>query len=68
VRELIAAAGVPVLGPAALFRRQGRHRAQLVVRSAEREPAIAAVRQAVEAVAGDRDHQAVSYAVDVDPQ
>jgi primosomal protein N' (replication factor Y) len=68
VRQLIAAAGVPVLGPAPLFRRQGRHRAQLVVRSGEREPAIAAVRQAVEEVAGNRDHQAVSYAVDVDPQ
>jgi primosomal protein N' (replication factor Y) (superfamily II helicase) len=68
VRELIADAGVPVLGPAPLFRRQGRHRAQLVVRSSEREPAIAAVRQAVESVAGDREHQTVSYAVDVDPQ
>ena len=68
MRELIADAGVPVLGPAPLFRRQGRHRAQLVVRSGEREPAIAAVRQAVESVAGAREHQAVSYAVDVDPQ
>jgi primosomal protein N' (replication factor Y) len=68
LRELIAEAGVPVLGPAPLFRRQGRHRAQLVVRSGEREPAIAAVRQAVETVAADRDHGAVSYAVDVDPQ
>jgi hypothetical protein len=38
------------------------------VRSGEREPAIAAVRQAVESVAGDREHQTVSYAVDVDPQ
>ena len=54
VRELIEAAGVPVLGPAPLFRRQARHRAQLVVRSREREPAIAAVRAAVEAVAADR--------------
>ena len=68
IRELISDAGVPVLGPAPLFRRQGRHRAQLVIRSAEREPAIAAVRQAVEAVASDRDRHEVSYAVDVDPQ
>jgi hypothetical protein len=38
------------------------------VRSVEREPAIAAVRQAVEAVSSQRERQAVSYAVDVDPQ
>ncbi|MGH2743452.1 MAG: replication restart helicase PriA, partial [Thermoleophilaceae bacterium] len=31
VRELVAGAGVPVLGPAPLFRRQARVRAQLVV-------------------------------------
>ena len=54
--ELIEAAGVPVLGPAPLFRRQARHRAQLVVRSRERAPAIVAVRAAVEAVAADRRH------------
>jgi primosomal protein N' len=59
---------VPVLGPAPLFRRQGRVRAQLVVRSRERQPAIAAVRDAVEAVAADRAHAAVAFAVDVDPQ
>jgi primosomal protein N' (replication factor Y) (superfamily II helicase) len=68
VRELIEAAGVPVLGPAPLFRRQARHRAQLVVRSREREPAIAAVKAAVEAVAADRGHGAAAFAVDVDPQ
>ena len=59
---------MPALGPAPLFRRQGRHRAQLVVRSAERAPAIAAVREAVEAVAAERAHAAASFAVDVDPQ
>jgi primosomal protein N' (replication factor Y) len=68
VRELIEAAGVPVLGPAPLFRRQARHRAQLVVRSRERAPAIVAVRAAVEAVAADRRHGAAAFAVDVDPQ
>jgi primosomal protein N' (replication factor Y) len=68
IRELVAAAGVPVLGPAPLFRRQARQRAQLVIRSREREPAIAAVRDAVEAVAADRAHTAVAFAVDVDPQ
>ena len=57
-----------MLGPAPLFRRQGRYRAQLVIRSAEREPAIAAVREAVETVAADRAHAAAGFAVDVDPQ
>jgi primosomal protein N' (replication factor Y) (superfamily II helicase) len=68
IRSRVADAGVPVLGPAPLFRRQGRMRSQLVVRSRERQPAIAAVRDAVEAVAADRAHAAVAYAVDVDPQ
>ena len=68
VRAAVEAAGVPVLGPAPLFRRQGRHRSQLVIRSRERAPAIVAVRDAVERVAGDRAHAAASFAVDVDPQ
>jgi primosomal protein N' (replication factor Y) len=68
VRARMAAAGAPALGPAPLFRRQNRHRAQLVVRSRERDPAIAAVREAVEALAGERAHPGVSFAVDVDPQ
>jgi primosomal protein N' (replication factor Y) (superfamily II helicase) len=68
VRDGIAARGVPVLGPAPLFRRQARHRAQLVVRSPERAAALAAVRETVEAVAAGRAHAAVAFAVDVDPQ
>jgi primosomal protein N' (replication factor Y) len=68
VRELIEAAGVPALGPAPLFRRQGRHRSQLVVRSRERDKAIAAVREAVEQVAAGRAHAHAAFAVDVDPQ
>jgi primosomal protein N' (replication factor Y) (superfamily II helicase) len=68
VRSRITARGVPVLGPAPLFRRQGRHRAQLVVKSPERAPAIAAVRAAVEGSAADRKLRGASFAVDVDPQ
>jgi primosomal protein N' (replication factor Y) (superfamily II helicase) len=68
VRERVAAAGVPALGPAALFRRQGRYRAQLVVRARDRRAAIDAVRNAVEAVAAERTHGTASFAVDVDPQ
>ena len=67
VRDLIDLPGASVLGPAALFRRKGRERAQIVVKSAERGPAITAVRRAVEkASAGG--HAGVSFAVDVDPQ
>jgi hypothetical protein len=39
-----------------------------VIRSREREPAIAAVRAAVEEVAADREHGLAAFAVDVDPQ
>src|SRR3954454_4291099 len=56
IRERMEAAGTPVLGPAPLFRRQGKLRAQLLIRSRERAPAIDAVRDAVEAVAADRAH------------
>jgi primosomal protein N' (replication factor Y) len=68
VRERLETAGVPALGPAPLFRRQNRHRSQLVIRTPERATAIAAVRDAVDAVAANRAHSAVAFAVDVDPQ
>ena len=63
------AAGVPVLGPAPLFRRQGRERAQLVVKRRDRAPAIAAVRDGGRGGGGrPRARRSVSFAVDVDPQ
>jgi primosomal protein N' (replication factor Y) (superfamily II helicase) len=68
IREHLAGAGVQALGPAPLFRRQARHRTQLVIRSQDRVAAITAVRDAVEAVAATRAHASASYAVDVDPQ
>jgi primosomal protein N' (replication factor Y) (superfamily II helicase) len=68
VLERIRAAGVHALGPAPLFRRLGKHRAQVVVKTREREPAIAAVREAVQAVSADRSHREATFAVDVDPQ
>ncbi len=68
VRELIDLPAGTVLGPAPLFRRKGWERAQLVIKSPEREPAIAAVRRAVEAVSAARAHSGVTFAVDVDPQ
>ncbi len=68
VRRLIDAPGVAVLGPAPLFRLKGRHRAQLVVKAADRSAGIAAVRSAVESVSSSAEHRGASYAVDVDPQ
>jgi primosomal protein N' (replication factor Y) len=68
IRELITLEDAQLLGPAPLFRLQGRERAQLVVKSADRHAAVAAVRGAVEAVAADRRHKGVAFAVDVDPQ
>jgi primosomal protein N' (replication factor Y) len=68
IRDRLVAGDVPALGPAPLFRRQARHRAQLVIRSPERAPAITAVREAVEEVAAMREHAHASFAVDVDPQ
>ena len=68
IRDRVLAAGVPALGPAPLFRRQARHRAQLVVRTPDRARAITAVRDAVETVAAMREHAHASFAVDVDPQ
>jgi primosomal protein N' (replication factor Y) len=68
IRDLVSGAGVPALGPAPLFRRQARQRAQLVIRSPDRTAAIAAVRAAVEQVAARREHASASFAVDVDPQ
>ncbi len=68
IRALVDPAVARVLGPAPLFRRNGRERAQLVVKAADRSAGIATVRRAVETVAGDRAHKGAAYAVDVDPQ
>jgi primosomal protein N' (replication factor Y) len=68
LRELIALDEAQILGPAPLFRLQGRERSQLVVKAADRAAAVRAVRHAVEQVAADRRHKGVALAVDVDPQ
>ena len=70
--EIAAAAaparGATVLGPAPLFRLRGRHRSQVVVKAHDRAAAIAAVRSAVDRAANAREHRAVAFSVDVDPQ
>jgi primosomal protein N' (replication factor Y) len=68
LRELIALEDAQILGPAPLFRLQGRERSQLGVKAADRAAAVRAVRHAVETVAADRRHKGVALAVDVDPQ
>jgi primosomal protein N' (replication factor Y) len=68
LRSLIALEDAQVLGPAPLFRLQGRERSQIVVKAQDRSAAVSAVRAAVEQVAGERAHKGVAFAVDVDPQ
>jgi primosomal protein N' (replication factor Y) len=57
-----------LLGPAPRFRLRGRERRQLLIKAGEREPAVAAVRTAVEGLAADGGLRGVALGVDVDPQ
>jgi primosomal protein N' (replication factor Y) len=57
-----------VLGPAPLFRLRGKDRWQVVVKTAERPVAVRATGAAVESAARRREHRAVAFSVDVDPQ
>jgi primosomal protein N' (replication factor Y) len=68
LRDHIDGAPAVVLGPAPLFRLRGRARSQLVIKAADRAPAIAAVGAAVERVAAGAAARGVSVSVDVDPQ
>ena len=56
------------LGPAPRFRLRGRERRQLLVKAGDRGSAVAAVRGAVENLAGSRALRDVSLSVDVDAQ
>jgi primosomal protein N' (replication factor Y) len=68
IRERLAVPGAIALGPAPLFRLRGRERAQVVVKTSDRQAAIAAVGATVAAVAADRAHADAAFSVDVDPQ
>jgi primosomal protein N' (replication factor Y) (superfamily II helicase) len=57
-----------VLGPAPLFRLKDLYRSTLVVKASDREPAVAAVGEAVRSAARERTLRGVKLAVDVDPQ
>jgi primosomal protein N' (replication factor Y) len=67
IHERIVVDGAAVLGPAPLFRLRGRFRSQVFVKATDREPAIAAVGRAVDAVAPAAARRGVSVSVDVDP-
>jgi primosomal protein N' (replication factor Y) (superfamily II helicase) len=68
VRARLDGAAGAVLGPAPLFRLRGRERSQVVVKAADRGPAVAAIGAAVAHAAGERAHRVASFSVDVDPQ
>jgi primosomal protein N' (replication factor Y) len=60
--------GARLLGPIPLFKRQGLERAQIELKGIEREPIVAAVRDALRLVAVSPAGRDVKFAVDVDPQ
>jgi primosomal protein N' (replication factor Y) (superfamily II helicase) len=60
--------GSELLGPAPMFRVRNRHRRRILIKSRDREGAVAAVRETVERRAGDRSLREVAIGVDVDPQ
>jgi primosomal protein N' (replication factor Y) (superfamily II helicase) len=57
-----------LLGPAPLFRRRGRHRRRLLVKSLHRTAAVDAVRDAISAAVEGRALREVAVSVDVDPE
>jgi primosomal protein N' (replication factor Y) len=71
LRDLVAErlpAADELLGPAPLFRRRGKHRRRLVVKSERRPAAVEAVREAVDAAVSGRALRDIAVSVDVDPQ
>jgi len=60
--------GARALGPAPRFRLRGRERRQVLVKANERAPAVAAVREAVDAAARSRRLRDLSVSIDVDAQ
>jgi primosomal protein N' (replication factor Y) (superfamily II helicase) len=64
----LRAAGIDVLGPAALFRLRGRERQVLVLKVTDRASAVALVGKTIDLAARARSHAGVNFSVDVDPQ
>jgi primosomal protein N' (replication factor Y) (superfamily II helicase) len=61
-------AGSELLGPAPRFRRRGRYRRRLLIKTGAGERAAAAVQEAVDAAVGSGELAGINLAVDVDPQ
>ena len=57
-----------LLGPAPMFRVRNRHRRRILIKAADREGTVDAVREVVERRAADRSLREVAIGVDVDPQ
>jgi primosomal protein N' (replication factor Y) len=57
-----------LLGPAPMFRVRNRHRRRILIKAADRERTVAAVRTVVERRVADRSLREVAIGVDVDPQ
>ncbi|MGE0067124.1 MAG: primosomal protein N' [Solirubrobacterales bacterium] len=57
-----------LLGPAPMFRVRNRHRRRILIKAADRERTVAAVRTVVERRVAERSLRDVSIGVDVDPQ
>jgi primosomal protein N' (replication factor Y) (superfamily II helicase) len=57
-----------LLGPAPMFRVRNRHRRRILLKAADRDATLAAVRTAVERLVADRTLRDVAISVDVDPQ
>ena len=68
LRDAIALPASTVLGPAPLFRLRGLERFQLVLKTHQRDAAIAAVRGAVEQFALTASRRGIKISVDADPQ
>jgi primosomal protein N' (replication factor Y) len=60
--------GSELLGPAPMFRVRNRHRRRILIKAADREATVIAVRDVVERRAADRSLKGVAIGVDVDPQ
>jgi primosomal protein N' (replication factor Y) len=68
VKQALDSAVLEPLGPAPLFRLKDRFRSRLLIKTRLRTAAVAAVREAVARVAGERSSRDVAFSVDVDPQ
>ena len=68
LREVADAVPADLLGPAPLFRRRGRHRAQLIAKTSSPRPVAARIAQLLAAAAPEMRRAEVTAVVDVDPQ